>query len=117
QFRHARVDAAPVQLDLRLTRTTASHTRALAADLTTRLPRHGFAPTAKSREQILQLREFNLRATLTALSVLTEDVEDHRCAVNHLDSDDVFERAPLARRQFRIGDDRVSAGRGDNALQ
>ena len=49
--------------------------------------------------------------------MLAEDVEDHRRAVDDLHLHDVFERAPLARGQLRVGDHRVGAHSGDEVAQ
>ena len=112
QPRHLGVDAATVQLDLRLTGATASHARAGAADLTTGLPGHRLTPTTKARQQVLELSELDLRLALPALGVLAEDVEDDGGAVDHLDLHRILERAPLARSELRVGDDGVRAQRG-----
>ena len=48
--------------------------------------------------------------------MLAEDVEDDCGAVDDLHLHDVFERTPLARREFGVGDDGVCAqGRDDVA--
>ena len=112
QPRHARVDATPVELDLRLTGTARAHAGACAADLATGLARHRLTPAAQAGQQVLELRELDLRLALTALGVLAEDVEDDRRAVDDLDLDRVFERTPLARGELGVGDDRVCAERG-----
>ena len=117
QQRHLGADAATVELDLRLTRTAGAHARAARADLATGLTAHGVTPSAKSREQVFELRELDLGLALTALGVLAEDVEDHRGPVDDLDLHDVFEGAALARRQLGIGDHRVGADRSDDVAQ
>ena len=89
QTGHASVDAAAVQLDLCLTRTTASHT-VTRAHLATGLAGHRLTPTAKAGKQVLQLGEFHLGLALAALGMLAKDVEDHGGAVDDLHLYDVL---------------------------
>ena len=89
---------------------TASHARA-CAHLAAGLTRHRLAPAAEAREEVLQLRELDLRLALPALGVLAEDVEDDRRAVDDLDLDDVLERTPLVGGELGVGDDGVGAER------
>ena len=103
QSRHPRVDPAAVELDLGLTGAPRPHAVA-SSDLATGLAGHRFTPAAQSREQVLELGEFDLRLALPALRVLAEDIEDHRGAVDDLHLDDVLERAPLARGEFSVDD-------------
>ena len=117
QLRHARVDAATVEFDLRLTGTTRAHAGTGAADLATGLAGHRLAPAAQARQQVLELRELDLRLALAALRVLAEDVEDDGRAVDDLDLHDVFERTPLARGELGVGDHGVGAERGDDVPQ
>ena len=49
--------------------------------------------------------------------MLAEDVEDDRGAVDYLDLDDILECAPLARREFGVGDHSVGAKRGDDVAE
>ena len=106
-----RADAATVELDLRLTGSARAHARTAGADLATGLAAHRLTPAAQAREQVLELRELDLRLALAALGVLAEDVEDHRGAVDDLHLDDVLERAPLAGRELGVGDHGVGAER------
>src|SRR5206468_4912534 len=101
ELRHAGVDTAAVELDLRLTGSAGAHAGARAAHLATGLAGHRVAPAAQARQQVLQLRELDLRLALAALRVLAEDVEDHGRAVDDLHLDDVLERASLTGRQLR----------------
>src|SRR5690606_24155507 len=117
QLRHAGVDAAPVELDLRFTGTTGAHTGTGTADLATGLAGHRVAPAAEPRKQVFELREFDLRLALAALRVLAEDVEDDRGAVDHLDLDDVLESTTLAGCEFGVGDDGIGTERGHDAAQ
>ena len=112
QPRHAGVDAAAVELDLRLTGSTASHAGAGATDLATGLAGHRLTPTTQARQQVLELRELDLRLALAALGVLAEDVEDDGGAVDDLHLDRVLERTTLARGELGVGDDGVRAERG-----
>src|SRR5690606_9898692 len=66
QLRHAGVDAAPVELDLRLTGAAASHALA-ARRLATGLTGHRLTPAAQPRQQVLELRELHLRLALARL--------------------------------------------------
>ena len=117
ELRHARVDATAVEFDLRLTGTTRTHAGARPADLATGLAGHRLAPSAKSREQVLELRELDLRLALAALRVLAEDVEDDGRAVDDLDLHDVLQRTTLARGELGVGDHGVGAERGDDVTQ
>ena len=97
------MDPATVELDLGLTGAPRPHAVS-SSDLATGLAGHRFTPTAQSREQVLELGEFDLRLALPALRVLAEDIEDHRGAVDDLHLDDVLEGAPLARGEFSVDD-------------
>ena len=110
------MDTATVEFNLRLTRSAATHTGACATDLTTGLTGHRLAPTAQPREQILKLREFDLRLTLTARGVLAENIKDDGRAVNDLDPHHVFECSSLAWRKLRVGDDRIGSRRRYDVL-
>jgi hypothetical protein len=113
QLRHPAVDAAAVELDLRLTGTAAAHALT-AGGLTTGLPRHRLAPASEAREQVLELRELDLRLALAALRVLAEDVEDHRGAVDDLHLHDILERTALTRCELGVGDHGVGAEARDD---
>ncbi len=117
QLRHARTDAATIEFDLRLTGTAGAHTGTACSDLATGLATHRVTPAAQTRQQVLELREFDLGLALAALGVLAEDVEDHGGAINHLDLHHVLQRAALAGCELGVGDDRVGAGCGDQVLQ
>ena len=117
QLRHARADAATIELDLRLTGTARAHARAAGTHLATGLAAHRVTPAAQAREQVLELRELDLRLALAALGVLAEDVEDHGRAVDDLDLDDVLERTPLTRGELGVGDHGVGADGGDDVAQ
>ena len=111
------MDVTTIELDLRLTRSAATHTGAGATDLTTGLAGHRLTPTAQSRQQVLELRKLDLGLALAALGVLAENVEDDGGAVDDLDLDDVLERTSLARCELGVGDHGVGAGCGHDILQ
>ena len=117
QLRHTGTDATTIQLDLRLTGTTGSHTGSPSTDLATGLTAHRLTPAAQAGKQVLQLRKFDLRLALTALCVLAENVEDDGRAVDDLHFDDVFERTALTRRELSIDDNRVSVLGLDDVTQ
>ena len=95
QLGDLRVDAATVELDLRL--TGAARADALTASHpTTGLPGHRLTPTTQAREEVLELGELDLGLAFPTLRVLGEDVEDQRGPVDDLDLDDVLEGAALA---------------------
>src|SRR5690606_25011104 len=101
QLRHAGVDAATVEFDLRLTGATGTHALT-ARRLTTGLAGHRLTPPTQTRQQVFELRELDLRLALARLGVLAEDVEDHGGAIDDLDLHGVLEGTPLARRELRI---------------
>src|SRR5690606_27614131 len=72
---HPGADAPSVELDLRLTGSARAHARTAGGDPATGLPGHRLAPSAQARQQVLQLRELDLRLALAGLGVLGEDVE------------------------------------------
>ncbi len=110
---HPGVDAAPVELDLRFTRTTASHAVA-RAHLATGLAGHRLTPTTKTREQVFELGEFHLGFALTALGMLAENIEDDGRAVDDLDLHDILERTALARGELAVDYHGVCAGCRDD---
>src|SRR5205823_10037476 len=113
---HPGADATPVGLDLRLTGTAGSDPAA-ARDAATGLPGQRFAPSAQPRQQVLHLRELDLRLAFLAAGVLGEDVEDKRRPVDDLDLDLVLELAQLAGRELAVADDRVGGGRDDDVAE
>ena len=54
---------------------------------------------------VLELRQFHLEPTLVGLRVLGEDVEDEAAAVQHLDREQLLERALLVRAQLIVRDE------------
>ena len=116
QLGHPGADPPPVELDLRLTGTARADAGA-AGHPATGLPGHRLTPAAQAREQVLQLRQLDLRLALLALGVLGEDVEDQRGAVDDLDLDDVLQRAALGRASSPSQIDGVGADGRDDAAQ
>jgi hypothetical protein len=115
QLARCGVDAAPVELDLGLTRAT--RTDALTAGHpATGLAGHRLTPTTQARQEVLQLRQLDLSLALDRLGVLGEDVEDQGGPVDDLDLDDVLQgcAAGTARARSRrhrvgaLGDDDVA---------
>jgi hypothetical protein len=98
-------------------RRRSSHACAAGADLPTGLPAHRVTPATQARKQVLELCQFDLGLALAALGVLTEDVEDDRRTVDHLDLHDILEGAPLAGRELGVGDHGVGADRCDDVAQ
>jgi hypothetical protein len=89
----------------------------LATDLTTGLARHRVTPTAKAREEVVELRELDLRLSLSRLGVLGKNIEDYRGAINDFDFDGILERAALARGEFSVGNHSVSTNGHDNFVE
>ena len=106
QLRHTRADTAAIQLDLRLTGTPGTDTRA-ARDAATGLTGHGLAPAAQTRQQVLKLGQLHLRLALTRLGVLSKNIEDEGGAINDLSVDNIFQPAALGGSQLLVDDDGV----------
>ena len=73
------------------------------------LPRQRLAPAAQPRQQVLHLRQRDLRLALPAPRVLGEDVQDQPGPIDDLDLDHVLELAQLAGGQLAVADHRVGA--------
>ena len=98
--RDAILNAAAVRFQLRFTFTT-SH--ADAAFLTGQV-----APEPRQpRQQMLQLRQFNLQFALFRSCALRENVEDQRSPVQYLAVEHPFQIAALGGRKFVVKDDGV----------
>jgi hypothetical protein len=117
EFRHLGANAATVNFDLRFTRSTGTHTRTLSTNLTTGLTGHGLTPTTKSRQQVLELSEFDLRLSFTRLCVLGKNVKNHGGSVDYFDLDSVFEGSALAGGQLCISHDGVGAFSANNGSE
>src|SRR5690606_23660921 len=85
QLRDPLVDAPAIRLQLRLTGATQTDTTGRATCAPASLPGQRLAPTAQARQQVLQLRQFDLRLALPRAGVLREDVQDERGPVDDLD--------------------------------
>ena len=117
QHRHLVADAAAVGLDLGLTRATCADTAGRPTRTTTGLPTEGLTPAAQAREEILHLREGDLRASGATARMLGEDVQDQPGPVHDLDLDDLLQMPELARTQLTVTDHRVSTARHDDVAQ
>ena len=98
-----------VDLHLRL----AGATRADAAAQTG----HGLAPPPEARQEVVQLGQLDLHATLSRARVKREDVEDQSRPVDHLHAEALLERAELPGREFLVEDDRVGAAPVDHVVE
>jgi len=97
---HPSLQSPAVDLELRFAATLPS------TDATT-LTRKLIALSAQARKSIANLRQFDLRLTFKAVSVLTEDVQDDRGSINRRTAEKFFEVALLRRRQFVVEHHRV----------
>ena len=116
QLRHARADAATIQLDLGFTRAPRTDART-AGDAATGLTGHRFTPAAQARKQVLELSELHLRLALTGLGVLGENVEDEGRAVDDLGVHDVLEASALGGGQLLVNNDGVGLHRTHDLCQ
>lgn len=67
------------------------------------------APIARQpRQQMLQLRQFDLKLPFTGPGALRENVQDQRRAIEHFALEYLFKVATLCRRQFIVEDDGVN---------
>ena len=64
----------------------------------------------QARQLVLELRELDLEAALVGLRMEREDVEDQAAPVDHLDLEELLERALLGGRQLVVGDQDVEPG-------
>ncbi len=94
---------AAICLDLRLTGTPRPDPAAESLEM-------GPQP-AHAREVVLELRELHLQLALRAVRMRGEDVEDHRRAVDHRQSERLLEVALLPRRQLVVAGDHVRVAR------
>ena len=67
------------------------------------MARHRLTPASQPRQQVLELSQLNLGFALSALSVLSKDVENHGGAIDNFRIDNILEFTALARRKFGIG--------------
>ncbi len=72
---------------------------------------------AHAGQVVLQLSELDLELALGGVGVVGEDVEDHRGAVDHRNSELGLQVPLLARGELVVGGDQVGIGGGDLSLQ
>jgi hypothetical protein len=91
----------PPAVDLQLGLTWPAGTDAgTGGDPPTSLPGERSTPAAEPGNEIVQLRELDLRLALLGPGMLGEDVQDQRGAVDDLDLQPFLQVAELARGQF-----------------
>ncbi len=73
-------------------------------------PAHRLAPPAEPGQEVVELRELDLRLALPAPGVQGEDVQDQRRPVHDLDLQPLLEVSQLARRQLVVKDHRPGTG-------
>jgi hypothetical protein len=92
----APADQAAVCLQLRFTRPACPDSATEALEV---------GPLARqARQEIFELCQLNLQATLTGLCSVGEDVENKRRTVDNFDSGDVFQMPLLGGRQLVVED-------------
>src|SRR5580765_6309834 len=101
--RNAILHATAVGFQLRFTFTTAH------ADATL-LPRQVAPKAGQTRQQMLQLRQLNLKFAFTGPRALGENIQDERGAVEHLAVEDFFQVAALGGRKLVIENDGIDVG-------
>ena len=57
---------------------------------------------SQAREEILQLREFNLQPAFATACALRENVEDQLCPIENFPREQIFEIATLCRRKLIV---------------
>jgi hypothetical protein len=70
----------------------------------------------QSRRQVLQLGQFDLKLALVALCTRRKDVQDHRCAVGHRNTQHPLEIALLHRTEGLVEDHTVGRGTSHQRL-
>ena len=117
QGRDAVAREAAVDLDLRLARAPGRDPAPAPAAEAAREGVEVGPEAAQAREVVLELCQFHLQLALGGVSVVGEDVEDHRRAVDHRDAQLGLEVALLARRELVVAGDQVGVPHLDLALQ
>ena len=92
---HTSLESTAVDFELRFT-------TALPSTDTTTLTRKLIALSTKSWKSIADLRQFDLCLAFEAVRVLSENVEDDRCAINRRTTQQLFEVALLCRRKLIV---------------
>lgn len=90
---------APVGFELRF--TVASHPNA------TLLPGQVTPETGQAWQEMLQLRQFNLKLSLPRARALRKDVEDERRAIEHFALENHLEISALSGRKIIVKDDGI----------
>ena len=116
EARDARLDAATVDFELRLTGTAVADQSAACATAGALLAELE-AATAQTREAVAELRQLHLHHALLAARVLGEDVEDQRDAVDDVDLEQLLEVALLRGRELVVEHDEVDVERLGELLQ
>ena len=102
-------EAAPVDLELSLTRTSRANTARLLGQRPAR--------ATQPRQSVLQQREFHLGLALGGARVLRKDVENDRRAVNGRATKYLLQITLLGGRQILLEDHRVGVDREADLLQ
>src|SRR5690606_41806819 len=97
QLGDAVLDAAPVGLQLGLTRATQPDPAGRAARPATDLPGECLTPPAQAGKEVAKLCQLHLGLAFPAARVLREDVQDQRGTVDDLDPGLLLQVAQLAR--------------------
>jgi hypothetical protein len=98
-----------VHLHLRLARAAGADAAAEA--------RHGLAPAAETRQQVVELGQLDLDLPLPTARVEREDVEDQGRAINDLHSQALLDLAQLPGGQLLIEGDQPGPPRMDEGVQ
>src|SRR5204863_5837985 len=108
ELRDAALDVLPIHLQLRLARPSGPDPAAQ--------PGHGLAPAAEPREQVVQLRQLDLRLALAGAGVQGEDVQDQRGPVEDLRPEPLLQAPELPWGQLVVEDDRLRPGGVDQLV-
>ena len=114
---HLRPDPATIRFDLRFAWSTRSHATGGSTGATAGLPRQRLTPSSEAGQQVLHLRQTDLRLSFSTSSMLSEDVQDEPCSVDNFDLDDVLESPQLTGTEFTVTDDRVRAAAAHEITQ
>ncbi len=107
QLVDAPLDAAAIDLELGLARTARADAGS-ASRLTAALLRQCHAPAPDAGEPVPEQGQLHLRLALLAVSVLGEDVEDHRRTVDGRPAQQLLQVALLGGGELVVEDDRVT---------
>ena len=98
QFRDPFLHPAAIHFELRFARPARANSA--------RLPRKVRPHSRQTREQILQLREFDLQPPFPTARALRKDVENELRAIQHFARKKIFQIAALRGRKLVIENDR-----------